>query len=94
MGFLDKMKETAGDIADDTVRAGKLAQAQLKLRSLQGELDAAIKEFGTVAHGLFATGAIAHADLDGPGRRIAVAEQAIVDKNAEIAALKAEPPGT
>ena len=44
MGFFDKVKEKAGEIADDAGRATKVAQAQMKLKSLQGEVDTAKKE--------------------------------------------------
>ena len=56
MGFFDKVKEKAGEIADDAGRATKVAQAQMKLKSLQGDVEAAKKELGDVAFQLVAGG--------------------------------------
>jgi hypothetical protein len=89
MGFFDKVKEKAGEIADDAGRATKVAQAQMKLKSLQGDVDAAKKELGEVAFQLVAGGELAHAGLEAPVAKIREALGRVADKEAEIAAIKA-----
>ena len=89
MGFFDKVKEKAGEIADDAGRATKVAQAQMKLKSLQGEVEAAKKELGDVAFQLVAGGELAHAGLEAPVAKIREALGRVADKEAEIAAIKA-----
>jgi len=89
MGFFDKVKEKAGEIADDAGRATKVAQAQMKLKSLQGDVDTAKKELGDVAFQLVAGGELAHADLEAPVSKIREALGRVADKEAEIAAIKA-----
>jgi hypothetical protein len=103
MGLLDKMKERAteladvakeraGDLAGDASRAGKVAQAQLKLRSLQGDLDDANKRLGAVAYDLVQRGELAHAELAGPADEVRRAEAKVREKEDEIARLRAEGP--
>jgi NTP pyrophosphatase (non-canonical NTP hydrolase) len=89
MGFFDKVKEKAGEIADDAGRATKVAQAQMKLKSLQGDVDTAKKELGDVAFNLIAGGELAHASLEAPVAKIREALGRVADKEAEIAAIKA-----
>jgi NTP pyrophosphatase (non-canonical NTP hydrolase) len=89
MGFFDKVKEKAGEIADDAGRATKVAQAQMKLKSLQGDVEAAKKELGDVAFQLVAGGELAHAGLEAPVSKIREALGRVADKEAEITAIKA-----
>ena len=86
MGFFDKVKEKAGEIADDAGRATKVAQAQMKLKSLQGDVEAAKKELGDVAFQLVAGGELAHAGLEAPVSKIREALALVADDDPEMRA--------
>ena len=51
MGIFDTIKDKAGDLAGDAERAGKVGAAQVKLKSLQGDVDDAMKVLGREAFG-------------------------------------------
>ena len=56
MGFLDKLKQQATDVAstvaEKTQETAKVGQLQMQLRSLKGEEKDALTEFGRQAYGL------------------------------------------
>jgi hypothetical protein len=90
MGFLDKVKEKASEVASDAGRATKVAQAQMKVKSLQGEIEHAKKDLGDVAFDLIEKGELTNVAFDEPLAKIRATQVQIDEKEAEIAALKAE----
>jgi hypothetical protein len=90
MGIFDTMKDKAGDLADDAGRAGKIAAAQVKLKSLQGDVEKAIGYLGHEAFDLIDRGELVCPGLDPATARVREARQLVADKEAEIAALRAE----
>jgi len=90
MGIFDTMKDKAGDLADDAGRAGKIAAAQVKLKSLQGDVDKAIGYLGHEVVDLIERGELVYPGLDPAMARVREARQLVADKEAEIAALRAE----
>lgn len=90
MGFLDKMKDSASKVASDAGRATKVAQAQMKVKSLQGDIDGVKKEIGAVAYDLIIAGELTNAAFDEKMARIAEIQTQVTEKEAEIAALKAD----
>jgi hypothetical protein len=90
MGFLDDLKKAATNVASDAGKASKIAQAQLKLKSLQGDVASAQKELGAVAYDLAARGAISHAELEAPLAKVREAQALVAEKEAEIAELRAQ----
>jgi len=90
MGLFDTIKEKAGDLADDAGRAGKVTAAQVKLKSLQGDVESAIGRLGHVAFDLIDTGELTHPGLEAEIAKVREAKQQVADKEAEIAALRAE----
>ena len=57
MGFLDKLKQQATDVAstvaEKTQEMAKVGQLQMQLRNLKGEEKDALAEFGRQAYGLY-----------------------------------------
>lgn len=90
MGFFDDLKKAASNVASDAGKAGRVAQAQIKLKSLQGDAADAIKELGAIAYDLVVRGAIAHVELDGPVAKVREAQALVTAKEAEIADLRAQ----
>ena len=90
MGIFDSMKGKAADLADDAGRAGKVAAAQVKLKSLQGDVDGALTELGRKAFGLVEEGELDHASLEAAVAKVREARQLVADKKAEIDGLRAE----
>jgi hypothetical protein len=90
MGFLDDIKDKAGDLAGDAGRAGKVGAAQVKLKSLQGDVDKAMQVLGREAFELIEKGELTHAGLDGALARVRDAKKLVTDKKAEIERLKAD----
>ena len=89
MGMFDTIKEKAGDLAGDAERAGKVGAAQLKLKSLQGDVDDAMKLLGREAFELIEKGELTHAGLDAGVARVREARRLVDEKKAEIEAIKA-----
>ena len=62
MGFLDKIKQQATDVAsqvaEKTQETAKVGQLQMQLRSLKGEEKDAHADFGRQAYGLHREGAL------------------------------------
>jgi ATP/maltotriose-dependent transcriptional regulator MalT len=90
MGTLDKWLEKASGVASDAGRTGRVAQAQIKLRSLQGDLKDARAELGAVAFGLADRGDISHPELEAALTKVRTAEALVREKEAEIGQIKAE----
>jgi hypothetical protein len=90
MGIFDTIKEKAGDLADDAGRAGKVTAAQVKLKSLQGDVEKAIDQLGHDAFDLIEAGELTHPGLEDAIAKVREAKQIVADKEAEIAAIRAE----
>lgn len=90
MGFLDDLKKAAANVASDAGKAGKVAQLQIKLRSLQNDVGDAQKELGIVAYDLVTRGAVAHAELDPLVAKVREAQALVAEKEAEIAETRAQ----
>ena len=90
MGIIDDLKKTGSSLAEGAERAAKVAEAQLKLRSLQSDVAAAQKALGAVAFDLLERGDLAHADLDAPLAKMKDALDLVAAKEVEITALEAE----
>lgn len=89
MSILDTIKGKAGELAEDAERAGKVTAAQVRLKSLQGDVDKAFTQLGREAFELIEKGEVSHAGLEAAVTRVRAAKQAVADKEAEIAALRA-----
>jgi hypothetical protein len=89
MGMFDTIKEKAGDLAGDAERAGKAGAAQLKLKSLQGDVDDAMKLLGREVFEIIEKGELTHAGLDAGVARVREARRLVDEKKAEIEAIKA-----
>jgi hypothetical protein len=89
MGFFDTVKEKAGVFATDAERAGKVTAAQARLLVLQNDLRKAERDLGHAAAALIDAGAALHPDLGPSAARVREARDALLDKEAEIAALRA-----
>jgi hypothetical protein len=90
MGIFDSIKDKAGDLADDAGRAGKVTAAQVKLKSLQGDVEKAVLHLGHEAVDLIDRGELTHPGLEAEIAKVREARQLVADKEAEIAALRAE----
>ena len=89
MGIFDTIKGKAGDLADDAGRASKVGTAQIKLKSLQGDVDDAMKLLGREAFELVEKGDLQHPGLEPGLARVRAAQQIVDEKKAEIEAIKA-----
>ena len=101
MGIFDEFKKAAVTVADEvkgaatTVgteagKAGRVGQAQMKLRSLQGDQAKAEKELGQATYDLIEAGSVQAPALDGAMAKTREARAAVAAKEAEIEAIKAE----
>ena len=90
MGIIDDLKKTGSSVAEGTGRTAKVAQAQLKLKSLQRDVATAQKALGAVAYDLLERGDLANAELDAPLAKTKDALALLAAKEAEITALKTE----
>jgi hypothetical protein len=90
MGIMDTVKDKAGDLAGDAERAGKVAAAQVKLKSLQGDVNAAMQVLGRETFELIEKGELTHAGLDAALARVRDAKKLVADKQADIEKLKAQ----
>ncbi len=89
MGILETIKGKAGELAEDAERAGKVTAAQVKLKSLQGDVEKALTQLGRDAFDLVEKGELSHTALEAAVTRVRAAKQAVADKEAEIAAMRA-----
>lgn len=96
MGFLDKIKQQATDVAstvaEKTQETAKTGQLQMQLRSLKGEEKDALADFGRQAYGLHRDGGLAErsGELASGAARIADLQSQIAAKEQEIADVKGE----
>jgi hypothetical protein len=101
MGLMDSLKKTAVSVAGEvkeaasTVgteagKAGRTAQAQMKLKSLQGDVGEAEKELGQAAFAQVDDGTLVAPGLEAQMAKVREAKAAVAAKEAEIAAIKAE----
>jgi hypothetical protein len=96
MGFLDKLKqeatEVAGTVAEKTQEVAKTGQLQVQLRNLNGEERDALTEFGREAYNLYQANALAErsGELAAAAAKIADLREQIAAKEAEIAAVKSD----
>jgi hypothetical protein len=101
MGLMDQLKKTAVSVAGEvkeaasTVgteanKAGRAAQAQMKLKSLQGDVGEAEKELGQAAFAQIGDGTLVAPGLEAQLAKVREAKAAVAAKEAEIAAIKAE----
>jgi hypothetical protein len=96
MGFLDKIKQQATDVAstvaEKTQETAKAGQLQMQLRSLKGEEKEAYADFGRQAYGLHRDGALAErsGELASGAARIADLQSQVAAKEQEIADVKGE----
>ncbi len=90
MGIFDSIKDKAEDLAGDAERAGKVGAAQVKLRSLKGDVSEAMEALGREVFGLVEKGELTHAGLDAVVAKAREAKKAVAEKQAEIERLKAE----
>lgn len=96
MGFLDKIKQQATDVAstvaEKTQETAKVGQLQMQLRSLKGEEKEAHADFGRQAYGLHRDGALAErsGELASGAARIADLQSQIAAKEQEIADTKGD----
>jgi hypothetical protein len=88
MGFLDKIKQQATDVAstvvEKTQETAKTGQLQMQLRSLKGEEKEALSDLGVA---LMALGDIPAA-LDSQAAAVRSARERIAAKEAEIAEVR------
>lgn len=90
MGIFDTIKDKAGDLAGDAERAGKIGAAQVKLKSLQGDVNEALEKLGAEAWKLIKNGELTHPSLEAATAAVRDAKKLLADKKAEIEKLKAE----
>lgn len=90
MGLFDTVKAKAGELAADAERAGKVAAAQARLVTLQGDVRRAERELGQATFALLEQGEPLHPDLEATSVTLAEALRALTDKEREIAELRGE----
>ena len=96
MGFLDKIKQQATDVAstvaEKTQETAKVGQLQMQLRSLKSEEKDAFSDFGRQAYGLHREGALSErsGELASGAARIADLQSQVAAKEQEIADVKGE----
>jgi hypothetical protein len=99
MGFLDKLKQQASDVAstvaEKTQETAKVGQLQVQLRNLRGEERDALNEFGREAYNLHEANALAErsGELAGAAAKIADIRAQIAAKEQEIAAVRSDGAG-
>lgn len=94
MGFFDKLKQQATDVAstvaEKTQETAKVGQLHVQLHNLRGEERDALTEFGRESHNLHEAGALAErsGELAGAAAKIADIRAQIADKEHEIATVR------
>ena len=94
MGFLDKLKqqatEVASTVAEKTQETAKVGQLQVQLRNLRNEERDALADFGRAAFALHEEGALAErsGELAGAAAKIKDVRRQLADKEAEIAEVR------
>ncbi len=90
MGFFDTVRDTAGALAADAERAGKVTAAQARLAVLQSDLRKAERELGHEAFALVERGELDHPDLVMAVTRLRATAAEIRTREDEIAALRGD----
>ena len=94
MGFLDKLKQQATDVAstvaEKTQETAKVGQLQVQLRNLRGEERDALTEFGREAYGLYQQHALSErsGELAGAAAKITDIQAQVAAKEQEIADVR------
>jgi hypothetical protein len=94
MGFFDKLKQQATDVAstvaEKTQETAKVGQLHVQLHNLRGEERDALTEFGRESHNLHEAGALAErsGELAGAAAKITDIRAQIADKEQEIARVR------
>ena len=88
--FMEKASGVASGLAGEAEKTGRVAQAQLKLRSLQGDAKDANAELGSLVLGLAERGELSHPELEPALDKARAAAALVREKEEEIARLKAE----
>jgi chromosome segregation ATPase len=94
MGFFDKLKQQATDVAstvaEKTQETAKVGQLHVQLHNLRGEERDALTEFGRESHNLHEAGALAErsGELAGAAAKITDIRAQIADKEQEIATVR------
>jgi len=94
MGLIDTVKAKAGELAADAERAGRVAAAQTRLVSLQGDLRRAERELGQTAYALTGLGELRHPDLEATVAAVAQARAAVDETEREIGVLRSRSAAT
>jgi hypothetical protein len=89
MGFFDTVKEKANALASDAGRASKVTAAQARVIVLQSDVRKAERELGHAAFELIGRGELEPTGMADAAARLREAHQALSDKEAEIAAIRA-----
>lgn len=88
--FIEKASGVASDLASEAGRGSRVAQAQLKLHSLQGDAKDANAELGALVFGLAERGELSHPELAPALDKARAAAALVRAKEEEIAQLKTE----
>jgi hypothetical protein len=83
-GFMDKVKQAAGGVADATKKGAATAQTKAKIHGLRNKADEAAQKLGYLVYGERSGGEAPGAEADELVKQIAELE-------AQIAELKVEP---
>jgi hypothetical protein len=90
MGITDRVKKMTSQVGAEASKAGRLAQAQLKLTSLKSDVGTAEKELGQAAFEVYERGELQAPALEVQFARLREARDAVAAKEAEIAEIKTE----
>lgn len=82
-GFMDKMKQAAGGVADVTKKGAAAAQTKAKVHGLRGKADEAAKQLGYLVFRERTSGEAAAAEADELVKQIADLEQQIAEAQVE-----------
>jgi len=88
MGFFDSVKAKYDALAADAGKAGKVTAAQARVVVLQNDVRRAERDLGKAAFALIESGELSHARLATVTGRVREAQEALREKEAEIAALR------
>jgi hypothetical protein len=88
MGFMDKIKEKAGDAVEAGKDAAQTQQLKLQLKKLETEEEEALAAFGNAAYTLWEAGSLSmSSDLSAAASRIRDARSKVEAKKEEIAGV-------
>ena len=81
-GFMDKVKQAAGGVADATKKGAAAAQTKAKVHSLRGKADEAAQKLGYLVHAERTGGEASAAEIDELVKQIGELEQQIAEVQA------------